>query len=98
MADARQRWFDGGQLQRDQGAERRPTIDEKIQYSPNANSPRGIAKTHAIAGTVIIQNRTRRNLALRTGRNTIQSPNEVRPESRMDRAVSAIYERARHLN
>src|SRR2546430_5418766 len=32
MADAKQRWFDGGQAHRDEGANVVLTIDEKIQY------------------------------------------------------------------
>src|SRR6266404_4741425 len=94
MADARQRWFDGGQLQRDQGANVVLTIDEKIQYIAERELAAGIAKTHAIAGTVIIQNpNTGEILALANWpKYNPNSPNEVRPESRMDRAVSAIYE------
>ena len=45
MADARQRWFDGGQVQRDQGANVVLTIDEKIQYIAERELATGIAKT-----------------------------------------------------
>ncbi len=37
MADARQRWFDGGEAQADRGANVILTIDEKIQYIAERN-------------------------------------------------------------
>jgi len=94
MADARQRWFDGGAAQKDQGADVVLTIDEKIQYIAERELAAAIAKTHALAGTVIVQNPT--NGAILALANwpkfNPNSPNDVRAESRMDRAVSAIYE------
>ena len=94
MADAKQRWFDGGQAQRDQGANVVLTIDEKIQYIAERELAAGIAKTHAVAGTIIIQNpNTGEILALANWpKFNPNSPGEVRPEARMNRAVSAIYE------
>jgi len=94
MADAKQRWFDGGQVQRDQGANVVLTIDEKIQYIAERELAAGIAHTRAVAGTIVIQNpNTGEILALANWpKYNPNSPAEVRPESRMDRAVSAIYE------
>jgi cell division protein FtsI (penicillin-binding protein 3) len=94
MADAKQRWFDGGQAQRDQGANVVLTIDEKIQYIAERELAAGIAKTHAIAGTILIQNpNTGEILALANWpKFNPNSPGEVKPEARMNRAVSAIYE------
>jgi cell division protein FtsI (penicillin-binding protein 3) len=94
MADAKQRWFDGGQAQRDQGANVVLTIDEKIQYIAERELAAGIAKTHAIAGTIVIQNpNTGEILALANWpKFNPNSPGEVKPEARMNRAVSAIYE------
>ena len=94
MADAKQRWFDGGQAHRDEGANVVLTIDEKIQYVAERELQAGIARTHAIAGTVIIQNpNTGEILALANWpKFNPNSPGEVKPEARMDRAVSAIYE------
>lgn len=94
MADAKQRWFDGGQTQRDQGANVVLTIDEKIQYIAERELAAGIAKTHAIAGTILIQNpNTGEILALANWpKFNPNSPGEVKPEARMNRAVSAIYE------
>jgi cell division protein FtsI (penicillin-binding protein 3) len=94
MADARQRWFDGGAAQKDQGANVVLTIDEKIQYIAERELAAAIAKTRAIAGTVIVQNPN--NGAILALANwpkfNPNSPNDVKAESRMDRAVSAIYE------
>src|SRR5712664_1713989 len=94
MADAKQRWFDGGAAQKDQGANVVLTIDEKIQYIAERELAAAIAKTHALAGTVIVQNPN--NGAILALANwpkfNPNSPNEVRADTRMNRAVSAIYE------
>ena len=94
MADARQRWFDGGSAQKDQGANVILTIDEKIQYIAERELASAIAKTHAMAGTVIVQNPN--NGAILALANwpkfNPNSANEAKAEARMDRAVSAIYE------
>ena len=94
MADARQRWFDGGAAQKDQGANVVLTVDEKIQYIAERELAAAIAKTHALAGTVIVQNpNTGAILALANWpKFNPNSPNDVKNEARMDRAVSAIYE------
>jgi cell division protein FtsI/penicillin-binding protein 2 len=94
MADARQRWFDGGTAQKDQGANVILTIDEKIQYIAERELAAAIAKTHAMAGTVIVQNpNTGAILALANWpKFNPNSANEAKAEARMDRAVSAIYE------
>src|SRR5580698_5745221 len=55
MADAHQRWFDGGEAQRDRGANVVLTIDEKIQYIAERELAAAIERTHAPAGTVIVQ-------------------------------------------
>jgi len=94
MADARQRWFDGGSAQKDQGANVILTIDEKIQYIAERELAAAIAKTHSMAGTVIVQNPN--NGAILALANwpkfNPNSPTDAKPDARMDRAVSAIYE------
>jgi len=94
MADARQRWFDGGKAQRDQGANIVLTIDEKIQYIAERELAAAVVRTRAMAGTVIIQNpNTGEILALANWpKFNPNSPGEVKNETRMNRAVSAIYE------
>jgi cell division protein FtsI (penicillin-binding protein 3) len=94
MADARQRWFDGGSAQKDQGANVVLTIDEKVQYIAERELAAAIGQTHALAGTVIVQNPN--NGAILALANwpkfNPNSPNDVKNEARMNRAVSAIYE------
>src|SRR5271163_4624140 len=56
MADARQRWFDGSEAQRERGANVVLTLDEEIQYVAQRELYAAIQKTHALAGTVIVMN------------------------------------------
>jgi cell division protein FtsI/penicillin-binding protein 2 len=94
MADARQRWFDGGEAQRERGANVVLTLDEKIQYIAERELAAAIAKTHAMAGTVIVQDpNTGALLAVANWpRFNPNQANDAPAESRMDRAVSALYE------
>jgi cell division protein FtsI (penicillin-binding protein 3) len=94
MADARQRRFDGGESLGQPGASVVLTLDEKIQYIAERELAAAIAKTHAPAGTVIVMNPNNGEiLALanwpKFNPNTAVS---APAESRMNRAVSAIYE------
>jgi cell division protein FtsI (penicillin-binding protein 3) len=94
MTDAKQRWFDGGEAQRDQGVNVVLTLDEKIQYIAERELAVAIERTRAPAGTVIVQDpNTGAILALANWPKF--NPNaavDVPAEARMDRAVSAIYE------
>ncbi len=94
MKDAKQRWFDGGQAQQDHGASIVLTLDERLQYIAETELQAVIEKFHAPAGSVIIQDpNTGAILALANWPK--YNPNStpvVDKESRMDRAVSAIYE------
>ena len=93
-ADARQRWFDGGEAQRDRGTSVVLTLDEKVQYIAERELAAAIQKTHAIAGTVIVQDpNTGALLALANWPKF--NPNaaaDAPAEARMNRAISAIYE------
>lgn len=94
MADARRRSFDGGEAQRDQGMSVVLTLDEKIQYIAERELAAAIAKTHAPAGTVIVQD-PNSGAILALANWPKFNPNaavDVPAEARMDRAVSAIYE------
>jgi len=94
MADARQRWFDGGEAQRDRGASVILTLDEKIQYIAEHELAVAIEKTHAPAGTVIVQD-PNSGAILALANWPKFNPNaatDAQAESRMDRAISAIYE------
>jgi cell division protein FtsI (penicillin-binding protein 3) len=94
MADARQRWFDGGEAQRERSANVVLTLDEKIQYIAERELAAAIAKTHAIAGTVVVMNpNTGEILALANWpKFNPNAVNEATAEARMNRAVSALYE------
>jgi cell division protein FtsI (penicillin-binding protein 3) len=94
MADAHQRWFDGGAAERDTGDSVVLTIDEGIQYIAERELAAAIDKTHAIAGTVIVQNPNNGEILALANWPTFNpnAPNDARPQARMDRAVSAIYE------
>jgi cell division protein FtsI (penicillin-binding protein 3) len=94
MADAKQRWFDGGEAKRERGASVVLTLDEKIQYIAERELAAAIAKTRSLAGTVIVMNpNTGEILALASWPKF--NPNkagDAPSENWMNRAVSAIYE------
>ena len=94
MADARQRWFDGGEAQRERGANVVLTLDEKIQYIAQRELLAAIEKTHARAGSVIVINpNTGEILAMANWpRFNPNVASEAPAESRMNRAISALYE------
>jgi cell division protein FtsI (penicillin-binding protein 3) len=94
MADARQRWFDGGEGQREAGANVVLTLDEKIQYIAERELAVAIAKTHAMAGTVMVMNpNTGEILALANWpKFNPNAANEAPADARMNRAVTALYE------
>ncbi len=94
MADARQRWFDGGEAQRERGANVVLALDEKIQYIAQRELLAAIEKTHAMAGSVIVMNpNTGEILAMANWpRFNPNVASEAPAESRMNRAVSALYE------
>ena len=94
MADARQRWFDGGEAQRERGANVVLTLDEKIQYIAQRELLAAIEKTRAMAGSAIVMNpNTGEILAMANWpRFNPNVASEAPAESRMNRAVSALYE------
>ena len=94
MADARQRWFDGSEAQRERGANVVLTLDEKIQYIAQRELSAAIDKTHAMAGSVIVMNpNTGEILALANWPRFNPNAATTAPaESRMNRSVSAVYE------
>jgi cell division protein FtsI (penicillin-binding protein 3) len=94
MADARQRWFDGGEAQADRGANVVLTIDEKIQYIAERELAAAIEKTHAPAGTVVVQDPNSGTiLALANWpKFNPNVPLGASAEARTNRAISDIYE------
>src|SRR5205823_544720 len=94
MADARQRWFDGGEARREPGANVVLTLDEKIQYIAERELAAAIAKTHAMAGTVVVMNPNSGEILglANWPKFNPNAANEAPAESRMNRAVAALYE------
>ena len=94
MADARQRWFDGGETERDRGVNVVLTLDEKIQYIAERELAAAIERTHAPAGTVIVQD-PNSGAILALANWPKFNPNaafDVSGEREEDRAISQIYE------
>lgn len=94
MADAKRRWFDATESQRDPGASVILTIDEKIQYIAERELAAAIARTHAIAGTAIVQDPANGHILAVANwpRFNPNSAGESSSETHMNRAISALYE------
>src|SRR5215469_10365841 len=94
MADARQRWFDGVEAQRERGADVTLTLDEQIQYIAERELGGAIAKTHALAGSVVVMNPNNGEILALTDwpKFNPNAANEASAEGRMNRAVTALYE------
>jgi len=92
--DARKKWFSSIAKEPEPGNNIVLTIDEKIQYIAERELDQAMKDTHAVAGTVIVENpRTGEILAL-ANRPTF-NPNikkEIRNEALKNRAVSDVYE------
>ncbi len=94
LADAKRRWFDATETSREAGANVILTLDEKIQYIAERELAAAIARTHAIAGTVIVQDPGNGKIFAIANWPRF-NPNAVgdsTAESHMNRAVSALYE------
>jgi len=92
--DARKKWFGRIEKEPEAGNNVVLTIDEKIQYIAERELDQAIKDTHAIAGTVIVQNPHTGEILALANRPTF-NPNvkkEVRNEALKNRAVSDIYE------
>jgi len=94
MSDAKRRWFDASEATRDAGADLVLTLDEKIQYIAERELAAAIARTHAIAGTVIVQDpNDGKILAIANWpRFNPNAAADSPAESHMNRAVAALYE------
>ncbi|HUJ32026.1 MAG TPA: penicillin-binding transpeptidase domain-containing protein [Candidatus Acidoferrum sp.] len=94
MADGRRRWYDRMEAAADPGASVVLTIDETIQYIAEKELARAIAETHAIHGTVVIQDPNTGELLAVANWPTFDPNNagSYSDDVRMDRAVAAAYE------
>jgi len=92
--DARRKWFGRVEKQPEPGNNVVLTVDQNIQYIAERELEKAIHGTHAIAGTVIVENpRTGEILALANWpRFNPNSSRGMKPEALKNRAVSDVYE------
>ncbi len=92
--DARRQWFADVETQPEPGQNIVLTIDKNIQYIAEKELDQAMDDTHAIAGTVIVENPHTGEVLALANRPTF-NPNvrkDVTPAALNDRAVSDIYE------
>jgi len=94
LTDARHRWFNSRENGHDTSSSVVLTLDEKIQYIADKALAAAITETHAIAGTIMVQNPANGEL-LAVANWPRFNPNAAKdspPEHMMNRAVAALYE------
>jgi cell division protein FtsI (penicillin-binding protein 3) len=94
LADAHRRWYDSTEKTHDTGTSVILTLDQNIQYIAEKELDRAVHETQAKSGIVVVQNPNTGELLAVANWPTF-NPNAAKdspPESRMDRAVSALYE------
>jgi cell division protein FtsI (penicillin-binding protein 3) len=92
--DARKKWFGSVEKQPAPGENIVLTIDDKIQYIAERELATAMQETHAIAGTVVVEN-TRTGEILALANQPTFNPNlskEITPEKLKNHAVSDVYE------
>jgi len=94
MTDGRQRWFDGGEAQREKPADVVLTIDDKIQYMAERELAAAIEKTHALAGTVVVMNPNNGEVLAMANwpKYNPNAASKISEDMRTNRAVSTLYE------
>jgi len=92
--DARRKWFGRVERQPESGENLVLTIDEKIQYIAERELDAAMKQTHALAGTVIVENpRTGEILALANSPTfNANAFNKTDAQALKNRAVSDVYE------
>lgn len=92
--DARKKWFGSVEKQPQPGASVVLTIDEKIQYIAERELETAMEQSHAIAGTVVVENPHTGEILALANRPTF-NPNlskEITPAKLKNHAVSDAYE------
>lgn len=92
--DARRKWYGSVEKQPEPGANVILTIDEKIQYIAERELETAMEQTHAVSGTVLVQNPHTGEILALANRPTF-NPNvsrDITPERLKNHAVSDIYE------
>ena len=92
--DAHRKWFGSVEKQPEPGENVVLTIDQQIQYIAERELATGMQQTHAISGTVIVQNPHTGEILALANQPTF-NPNltrEITPERLKNHAVSDVYE------
>ncbi|MDR3763636.1 MAG: penicillin-binding protein [Acidobacteriota bacterium] len=92
--DARRKWFGHVEHPPDPGDNVVLTIDEKIQYIVEKELAQAMEETHAVSGTVVVQN-TRTGEILALANAPTFNPNnshDITPDKLKNHAVSDVYE------
>ncbi|MBI1749179.1 MAG: PASTA domain-containing protein [Acidobacteria bacterium] len=94
LADARRRWYDRSEQAADAGASVVLTLDEKIQYIAEKELAAAVEKTHAQAGSVVVQDPNTGELLAVANWPTFNPnlPGDFPAEAHMNRAIAATYE------
>ncbi|MBV8051386.1 MAG: transpeptidase family protein [Acidobacteriaceae bacterium] len=92
--DARRKWFGSVEKQPEPGENIVLTIDQQIQYIAERELAAAVASTHAISGTIVVENPHTGEILALANRPTFD-PNrarEITPEKLKNHAVSDVYE------
>lgn len=94
LTDAHKRWFDSNEQGAEAGSNVVLTIDQNIQYIIESALSDAIQQTHARAGTIIVEDPSTGELLGVASQPTFNpnAPGEAPADSRMNRAVGALYE------
>src|ERR1700691_2154175 len=94
MADGKRRFYDRRESAADPGASVVLTIDETIQYIAEKELQRAMDESHALHGTVVVQDPSNGALLAVANHPTFDSNDagKFSEDTRMDRAVTAAYE------
>ncbi|HKW18539.1 MAG TPA: penicillin-binding protein [Terriglobales bacterium] len=92
--DARKKWFGSVEKQPEPGENVVLTIDDKIQYIAERELATAIQDTHAIAGTVLVENPHTGEILALANQPTFDPNNtkEITPAKLKNHAVSDVYE------
>ena len=94
FVDARRKWYGRVERQPDPGQNLVLTLDGTIQYIAEKELEQAMADTHAVAGTVVVQNPHTGEILALANRPTFNPNvfNSVPKEALKNRAVSDVYE------
>jgi len=94
LADGRRRWYDRREAAAETGSSVVLTIDETVQYIAEKELARAIQETHAVRGSIVVQDPNNGQLLAIANWPTFDPNNagSYPADSRMDRAISAAYE------